>query len=288
MKLASFVAEGRGTYGLVLCNERLIDLGARVGSHHRNLRKLIKSGELDAVEKRYGHGAADYLFSEVRFLPPIPRPFNIVSSGGNFPGHIKEMIDSGLSKGVPQVPGFHIKTSGSLVGHLNPLVKPKSSTEFDYEVEFAIILGKPCRNVSPEDAMNYVLGYSGFNDGSVRDYQLKQSVSAGKNFDRSSSFGPWITTADEVGDVSEIFVTTRLNGEIVQREQIGTLQFPIHQLISYYSSIIHLQPGDVVTTGTCGGVGFFRKPQLFMKAGDRLELEIDRIGLMQHDIVDEI
>jgi 2-keto-4-pentenoate hydratase/2-oxohepta-3-ene-1,7-dioic acid hydratase in catechol pathway len=288
MKLSSFVAEGRGTYGLVVGDEGLIDLGARVGAQHRNLRKLIKSGELEAVAQRHGSGTADYRFSEVRFLPPIPRPFNILSSGGNFPGHIKEMVDAGMSKGPPPFPGFHIKTSNSLVGHMNPLVKPKASNEFDWENEFAIVIGAPCRNVSAADALKYVLGYSGFNDGSIRDYQLKHSVSAGKNFDRSSSFGPWIATADEVGDIAPLYITTRLNGAVVQHEQIGTLVFPIDQLISYFSTIIHLQPGDVITTGTCGGVGFFRKPQLFMKAGDKLEIEVDRVGVMKHDIIDEI
>jgi 2-keto-4-pentenoate hydratase/2-oxohepta-3-ene-1,7-dioic acid hydratase in catechol pathway len=287
MKLASFVADGHATYGLVAGAEGLIDLGARVGAQHRNLRRLVASGELESAVKRFGGAAQDYRFADVRFLPPIPRPYCILSSGGNFPGHIKEMVDAGMSKGPPAFPGFHIKTSSSLVGHMNPLVKPKASNEFDFENEFAIIIGAPCHHVSPQDALKYVLGYSGFNDGSIRDYQLTHSVSAGKNFDRSSSFGPWIATVDEVGDTAPLFITTRLNGEVVQHEQIGTLQFPIEQLISYFSSIVYLQPGDVVTTGTCGGVGYFRKPQLFMKAGDKLEIEVDRVGVMKHDIIDE-
>lgn len=287
MKLASFVANGRSGYGIVSGQDGLIDLSARVGSEFRNLRALVAGGTLRSVAERFEGRAADYSFSDVRFLPPIPRPYSILSSGGNFPGHIKEMVDAGMSKGPPAFPGFHIKTSSSLVGHLNPLVKPKASNELDWENEFAVVISATCRNVSPDDAMKYVLGYSGFNDGSVRDYQLTHSVSAGKNFDRSSSFGPWIATADEVGDVAPLYITTRLNGEVVQHEQIGTLLFSINQLISYFSSIVCLQPGDVVTTGTCGGVGYFRKPQRFMKAGDKLEIEVDRVGVMMHDVVDE-
>ena len=124
-------------------------------------------------------------------------------------------------------------------------------------------------------------------DGSIRDVQLSHSVSAGKNFERSSSFGPWICTKDEVGDIDPLWCTTRLNGEVVQHEQIGTLTFPMAYLVSYYSSFVHLQPGDVITSGSLGGVGYFRKPPLYMKAGDRLELEVDKIGVMTHTVIDE-
>jgi len=287
MRITSFVANGVNTYGLVTGEDGLIDLGARVGSRHHTLRELIASGELEAVEAEFASAPVDHRFADVQFLPPIPHPYHILSSGGNFPGHIKEMVDAGMSKGPPPFPGFHIKTAGSLVGHLNPLVKPKASDQFDWENEFAIVIGKAGRNIPRDKVFDHVLGYSCFHDGSIRDYQLEHSVSAGKNFHRSSSFGPWISTKDEVGDINELFITTRLNGEVVQHEQVGTCVFPVDLLISYFSEMIHLQPGDVLTTGTCGGVGFFRDPQLFMKAGDTLEIEVDRVGVMKHLVIDE-
>jgi 2-keto-4-pentenoate hydratase/2-oxohepta-3-ene-1,7-dioic acid hydratase in catechol pathway len=288
MKLASFVAEGRSTYGVVIDDDHVIDLGARVGQQHHDLRQLIASGELETVVGQQGGRAADYSFSDIQFLPPIPRPTHILSSGGNFPAHIKEMEDAGFRKGPrPQFPSFHIKTSGSLVGHRCPLVKPKASDQFDWENEFAAVIGVPCRHVSEQNARQYVLGYSCFHDGSMRDLQMSHSVSAGKNFHRSSSFGPWIATKDEVGDIEPLYVTTRHNGEVVQHEQVGTLVFPMDRLISYFSQIIHLQPGDVVTSGSAGGVGYFRQPQVFMKAGDTLEIEVERVGALKHDIIDE-
>ncbi len=286
MRLTSFVAENRETYGRVAGEDGLIDFGRRCGATYPTLRELIASGDLEAVAKAAGD-KLDYSFADVRFLPPIPHPFHILSSGGNFPGHVKEMVDAGMSKGPPPFPGFHIKTPGSLVGHMEPLVKPKASDQFDFENEFAVVIGKECRNAPRERAFDFVLGYSGFHDGSIRDYQLQHSVSAGKNFHRSSSFGPWITTKDEIEDISQLYITTRLNGEVVQHESVGTLYFPVDLLIAYFSSIIRLMPGDVITTGTAGGVGFFRKPQLFMKAGDTLEIEVDGVGVMKHRVIEE-
>lgn len=288
MRLTSFVAQGRETYGLVVGQDALVDLGARVGERWSNLRRLIGSGELEAVGGEHGTAPADYRFDEVRFLPAIPRPTHILSSGGNFPAHIQEMVDAGMSKGAPPQPGFHVKTSGSLVGHLNPLVRPKASGQFDWENEFALVIGQGGRHIPRDRALDHVMGYSMLHDGSIRDVQLQQSVTAGKNFEASSSLGPWISTPDEVGDPNEIYLTTRLNGQVVQHEQVGSLVFPLDLLVSYVSGFINLQPGDVITTGTCGGVGFFRKPQLFMKAGDVVEFEADRIGVMRHEVIDEV
>jgi 2-keto-4-pentenoate hydratase/2-oxohepta-3-ene-1,7-dioic acid hydratase in catechol pathway len=287
MRLASFTAGGRDTFGLVVGDDGLTDLGRRTGGRYGDLRGLVASGELEAAAAEHGDQTIDYRFDDVRFLPPIPQPQHILLSGGNFPGHLKEMTEGGFIQGRPPWPGFHIKSSGSLVGHREPLVKPAISDQLDFENEFAAVIGKAGRRIPQERALEHVLGYACVNDGSVRDYQLERTPFIGKNFHRSSSFGPWIATRDETGDIRDIWVTTRLNGEVVQHEAVGTLIFPMEQLISYLSEFFHLQPGDVISAGSAGGVGFFRKPQLFMKAGDRVEFEVDRVGVMEHKVIDE-
>jgi 2-keto-4-pentenoate hydratase/2-oxohepta-3-ene-1,7-dioic acid hydratase in catechol pathway len=286
MKLASFEAQGAPSFGLVR-GDALVDLGARLRGRHHGLRALIASGELDQVAAEHGDAPADWRLDEVSLLPPITDPINLISTGANFPGHIAEMMKAGMSKGPPKIPGFHIRTMSGLVGHGQAIVRPASSTQLDYECELAVIIATPGRHIAAEQAMTHVLGYACFNDGSVRDYQLGHSVAAGKNFDRSGSFGPWITTADEVGDIAARHISTRVNGELMQHERIGDLTFGVAELIAYMSGIFHLRPGDVITTGTAGGVGIFRDPPFYMKAGDRLEIEVDGVGILANHIVDE-
>jgi len=147
------------------------------------------------------------------------------------------------------------------------------------------VIGMPCYRIAEDQAIDHVFGFTILNDGSVRDYQLSHSVSAGKNFRRSSSLGPWIVTRNEVGALDDLHLTTRLNGAVVQRERLGDMFFSMAQLIAYFSSILRLEPGDIVTTGTCGGVGFFRKPPLYLAPGDSIAFEMERVGVMEHGIV---
>jgi len=256
-------------------------------AEQRDLRQLIASGQAEALARPFAHNRPDYRFAEVQFLPAIPHPGKIISGGGNFPGHIAEIDRAGLRKGPPARPVFHIKCADSLVGHLEPLMKPAASNCFDWENEFAVVIGRPGRHIARENAFDHVFGYCILHDGSVRDFQFGHSPAAGKSFHRSSSLGPWIMTADEIGDISTLRVKTRVNGVVMQDECVGDLNFPIDLLISYFSSIMLLQPGDVITTGSAGGVGHFRDPPIYLTPGDRAEFEVDRLGTMKHRVIDE-
>lgn len=287
MKLVSFTVGDRTTFGIVTGEDGLIDLGARLGDRCSSLGDLIKNERFEALVAEHQVADADFRFADVRFLPPFVPQQTIISAGALFPEHIQENVDAGLLKGPLPYPAFHIKSASSMVGHRENIVNPRVSEYLDWEIEFAIIIGKPCHHVAPDRVFEHVLGYSILNDGSVRDYQAKHSPGAGKNFGKSGSFGPWIITKDEVGDIAPLFVTTRLNGKVMQRERIGTLVTPMAEVISYLSDIFYLQPGDVITTGSAGGVGYFHKPQRFLRAGDELEFEVDKVGILKNTVVDE-
>ncbi len=168
------------------------------------------------------------------------------------------------------------------------MIKPKVSDKFDFEGEMAVIIGKTCRHVSEADALSVVAGYSCYNDGSIRDYQRHTSQFVpGKSFYKSGAFGPWMVTADEIPDPATLTLTTRLNGEEMQRATTDDLLFSIPQLIHYLSTVSELVPGDVIVSGTTGGVGFYRDPQVFMKEGDVVEVELDKIGILRNPIVNE-
>ncbi|MDB5713986.1 MAG: putative fumarylacetoacetate hydrolase [Sphingomonadales bacterium] len=287
MRLASFVVDGRETYGLVVEDDGLIDLGAVLVADAPDLITLIASGRAHELTAPFADRPVDYRFGEVRFLPSLPHPGVILSGGGNFPKHIAEMTRGGLRNGPPANPVFHVKSPRTLVGHMEPLVKPAATETFDWENEFAVVIGKGGRHVSRDQAMDHVFGYCILQDGSMRDFQFDHSPAAGKSFFRSSSLGPWIMTADEIGDISTLMVRTRLNGATVQEECVGDLSFPIDLLISYYSTIFPLRPGDIITSGSAGGVGYFMEPPTYMVAGDEIEFEVDRLGVMKHRVIDE-
>jgi 2-keto-4-pentenoate hydratase/2-oxohepta-3-ene-1,7-dioic acid hydratase in catechol pathway len=281
VRFASFSSRDRASFGLVK-PDGLFDLEARVGQRFPTLAALLASGELTEVTSQYANEPADLDPAQVSFLPPIPQPGKLICFGGAFPSHLAEM-----KKDLPKYPAFHIRASSSLVGHGAPLVLPRVSRDLDYECELAIVIGKPGRNISKADAPGHIFGYSCFNDGSLRDFQMEHSPCAGKNFDGSGSFGPWIVTPDEVGDLAPLGIRTVLNGVAVQEAKLGEMRLMPADFIAYASIIMHLYPGDVLTTGCPGGIGYFRDPKLYMKAGDRVEISIDRVGALQHMVIDE-
>jgi 2-keto-4-pentenoate hydratase/2-oxohepta-3-ene-1,7-dioic acid hydratase in catechol pathway len=178
--------------------------------------------------------------------------------------------------------------ASSHVGHLEPMVRPKVSEKFDFEGELAVIIGRGGRHIPLDKALAAIAGYAIYNDGSVRDYQRHtQQYTPGKNFYHSGAFGPWMTTADEIKDPRKLRLTTRLNGEVVQNTLVDDLLFSIEQIIAYVSIFTPLLPGDVIITGTPGGVGGARQPPLWMKPGDTIEVEIDKIGVLRNPIVAE-
>ena len=277
MKLVSFLKGSRIGYGLFR-DGGLIDAEARLDA--RPLSLLLEDPRpLDALDGV----APDIALNDVILLPPVPASGRIICVGLNYKSHIEETGNT-----APPHPILFPRYPSSLVGQGAPLVRPKVSERFDFEGELAFVIGKAGRHIPAHRALDHVAGYACFNDGSIRDFQRHTSqFLPGKNFDRSGSFGPWLVTPDEVGDVNELQLTTRLNGQVMQQTKLDDLLFGVEALIAYVSQIWEIRPGDVIATGTTGGVGAARDPQLWMKPGDRIEVEIDRLGVLANPIVAE-
>ena len=277
MKIVSFLHNDVADYGIAV-DDGIILAGDRLD--HRPLVELLADpGPLADLAAR----EPDIALADVTLLPPVPDSGRIICIGLNYKRHIEE-----TGHDAPAYPILFPRYPSSLVGHDVPLVRPRLSDKFDFEGEMAVVIGKPGRHVSAERALEHVAGYACFNDGSLRDYQRHTSqFLPGKNFDRSGSFGPWLVTPDEAGDVRDLTLTTRLNGEVMQHTRIDDLLFGVEDLISYVSQIWEIRPGDIIATGTPGGVGAAREPKLWMKPGDRIEVEIDRLGTLSNPIVAE-
>ena len=280
MKLASVKLHGKKTYGAI--TERgFVDLGARLGSGSSDLVGLFEDGLL-AQAQQLAQGPVDARLTDLSYLPVNPRmDMRMFALGWAYKAHQLEAGKEDLAH-----PNIFSKHPQSLVGHGQSIVRPRLSDRFDFEGEVAIVIGKGGRHIPVEQAMQHIGGYSIVMDGSLRDYQ-KHSLTAGKNFDASSAFGPWLVTPDELGDPKKMVLTTRLNGQVLQHSGFDLMAWDVAELIHYLSGIFNLQAGDVISTGTPGGVGHRRDPQVFMKAGDMLEIEVSGIGVLRNTVVDE-
>lgn len=283
MRICSYVtADGRNSYGVVE-GDRIFDAGSDMRSRYVDLRAVLEANATADLGKAAA-ASSPVSISDVTLLPPVPRPDKIICIGLNYMTHIRE-----TGRDRPAKPSIFTRYPSSLVGHDVPMIRPKASDWFDFEGELAVVIGKPGRAIKAADALGHVAGYTCFNDGSIRDFQRHTTQFwAGKNFDRSGSMGPWLVTADEMPAPEAQHMTTRLNGEVVQSTPISDLAFDIPTLIEYLSTVTELLPGDVIATGTPSGVGLFREPKLFMKPGDRIEVEITGIGTLGNTIEDEV
>ena len=281
MRVCSYLmADGTPSYGVV-DGDMIADCGAPMRGRFADLRAVLAAGALDELGS--GAGGERLALTAVTLLPPIPNPDKILCIGLNYQTHIRE-----TGRDAPQKPSIFTRYPSSVVGHGVDLVRPKASDWFDFEGELAVVIGKRGRAIPAASAYQHVAGYSCFNDGSIRDFQRHTTQFwAGKNFDRSGSMGPWLVTADAFGDPAAQSMTTRLNGEVMQSTPISDLAFDVPALIVYISTVTELLPGDIIATGTPSGVGLFREPKLFMKPGDRIEVDISGIGVLANDIVDE-
>jgi 2-keto-4-pentenoate hydratase/2-oxohepta-3-ene-1,7-dioic acid hydratase in catechol pathway len=223
--------------------------------------------------------------ADIRFDTLIDNPSKIVCMGLNYADHAKE---GGNAR--PEYPGFFMRVPSSLASHLAPLIKPKVSDKLDYEAELAFVIGKSGRNLTRENALDCVAGYSIFNDGSIRDYQRKSTQwTIGKNFDQTGSFGPWLVTPDELPKGAHgLQVQSRLNGALMQNGNTKEFLWDVVEMIVLISECMTLEPGDVVITGTPAGVGYARTPPVFMKSGDICEIEIEGIGILRNSIEDQV
>ena len=301
MKLYTFVADGQRRLGFGL-KDQLIDLSAAAaamrprGELPPDMLAFLRMGEgaintarevLEFMQKRPALPVGvqvTHLFDTVKRLAPIPRPGKILCSGINYRGHLEENPGAKL----PTEPFFFSKLPSAVIGPGEPIVHPKLTKQLDYEVEFAVVIGKRMKQTPHDQVMDCVAGYTILHDVSARDVQFKDNqITLGKNFDTFCPLGPCVVTKDELPNPGNVPLRSFLNGKVMQDGTTADWVFPLPELLGRLSEIMTLEPGDIVSTGTPAGVGVFRKPQVFLKPGDSVRLEIDGIGALENPVIAE-
>jgi len=277
----SFERDGNTTFGYVTADgDGVVDVGAR--SDFAGLRQAIEADALGSLPSQCGD-EADLPLADITYAPTITDPKKILCVGLNYKAHQQE-----TGRGGEGVPTIFARFAAAQVAHNQPMIQPRESETLDFEGEIAMIIGHGGRRISRADAMQHVAGFGIYNDGSVREYQRHTSqFTPGKNFMATGGFGPWMMTVDEIGDLSQMEITTRLNGEVMQNAKAELLVHGFEELIEFCSTFIELEPGDVIVTGTPGGVGAARKPPVFMKHGDLIEIEVTPIGVLSNPVLAE-
>lgn len=275
MKLVSYVYCGQPWVGALV-------EGGIVSLTEGYLKEALANDLLDELAEMADGRTPDLMLRDVMMLPVIPDAGKILCIGLNYANHVAE-----TKRPESQHPTVFVRYADSQVGHQQPLVRPAGCDRFDYEGELAIVIGRGGRNISEARAMDHVAGYACYNDGSARDWQRHTSqFTPGKTFPGTGGFGPALVTPDEVGDYTQLPISTRLNGEVMQQATLADLIFPIPRLIAYCSAFTPLAPGDVIVTGTPGGVGDRREPPVYMKPGDVCEIDIGVVGTLVNTVVD--
>jgi len=280
VKLATVAIDERTTWGIVE-DETFFDVGAALKARYADLKAAIGAAFAGVADAKTS--VAGVPISTVNWLPVIPNPDKILCVGLNYETHRKE-----TGRAEVDHPTIFSRYANSQTGHLQPIVRPRVSTHLDFEGELAVIVGKAGRYISRADAMDHVAGYACYNDGSIRDFQRHtHQFTPGKNFPDTGAFGPWMMTPDELGPLGELKLQTRLNGQVMQEALIKQMIFDIPRQIEYCSTFTRLEPGDVIVSGTPGGVGARREPPLWMKPGDVVEIEVERLGVLRNVVTDE-
>jgi 2-keto-4-pentenoate hydratase/2-oxohepta-3-ene-1,7-dioic acid hydratase in catechol pathway len=282
MKLVSYRHQGTESFGVV-DDGGVVDAGRRLAGRYAGLRAVLAAGALGELRSATAGQRPDAALEAVELLPPIRDPGKLLCVGLNYKTHVEE---TGRTE-TPH-PSIFVRFIDSVVGHGQPMVKPALSEQFDYEGELAVVIGTPAWRVPAARALAHVAGYACFNDGSVRDFQRHTTQwTPGKNFRASGAFGPWVVTADEIPDPTRLTLSTRLNGQELQRATTDLLIYTIPVILEYVTSFTPLAPGDVIATGTPGGVGSRRTPPVWMRKGDEVEVEISSVGLLRNPILEE-
>jgi 2-keto-4-pentenoate hydratase/2-oxohepta-3-ene-1,7-dioic acid hydratase in catechol pathway len=283
MNYASFLAaDGSQTWGIV-ADGTAYDLGPTGANLAASLRAAIEGGTFGTVGDEF-RSAPSRPESDIEFLPAIPDPGKIICIGVNYRSHQNE-TGKAVHQKEQKAPTVFTRFADSQMGHLQPAQMPASTNEFDYEGEMALVIGKECFHVAEEDAFGLVAGYGAYNDFSVRDWQLTTTQwTPGKNFPGTGAFGPYLVPAADLGDVDDLTLETRVNGDIRQKASVADLYFSIPQLISYVTGFTKLSPGDVIVTGTPGGVGRFMEPSGLIGVGDVVEVEITGLGTLVNTV----
>jgi len=282
MKLVSFEQGGRSRFGAVVAGG-VVDLGPAFQDRYADLKAFLAGDELGSAKAYVDGRAADFRLDEIVFLPVILNPGKIWCCGLNYAEHVRE-----TNREVSEKPVFFLRFPDSQVGHEQAIPLPPESSQLDYEGEIAVIIGKPGRRIAEADAWSHIAGYACYNDATLRDWQRHtQQWAPGKNFYRTGGFGPWMITSDEIAPDAVLTLTTRLNGRQMQQATTSMMIHSIPRQIAYVSSVAPLRTGDVIVTGTPGGVGARRDPPVWMTAGDVVEIEIDHVGVLRNTIAAE-
>lgn len=281
MRWLSFELNGSTSFGYVTSDgSGVVDVGAR--SEFSSLRQAIEADALQRLPQSCGD-AADLSLDTLVYAPTITDPRKILCVGLNYKAHQEE-----TGRGGEGVPTIFVRFAAAQVAHQQPMIRPRESNTLDFEGEIAMVIGTGGRRISRETALQHVVGFGIYNDGSVREYQRQTSqFTPGKNFTATGGFGPWMMTPDEIGDLNKMEITTRLNGEVMQHATADLLVHGFAEIIEYCSTFIELEPGDVIVTGTPGGVGAARTPPIFMDDGDLIEIEVKPIGTLSNPVVGE-
>ena len=289
MRLFSYIDQGQPNIGVLqsAAAKEFVDLSTAAPALPSDMGALIAlPGGLDAARQAAGKAPASAVrpLAGVRFAPLVPRPGKIVCLGLNYADHAKE---GGHAR--PEYPSFFLRGATSMVGHMEPIIRPKASTKLDYEAELAVVIGRRARHLTKANALDCVAGYSCFNDGSIRDYQRKTNQwTIGKNFDGSGPFGPWLVTPDELPPgAAGLRIQSRLNGKVMQDSNTGLFLWDVVEALCIITECMTLEPGDVVITGTPAGVGYARTPPVWMAPGDICEIDIEGIGILSNPVADE-
>jgi len=282
MRLCSYLHNGRAGYGIV-ADDRILDISSVLGDRFPTLANLLAEQDFVNICTQAIDRSAELPLAGIELQAPIPNPGKIICVGLNYHDHMVE------TRHAPtQHPTLFARFADSQCAHGEPMLMPSVSVQFDFEAELAVIIGKSGRNIQADAALDHVAGYSCYNDGSVRDWQVHTSqFLPGKNFPATGAFGPFLVTADEIPDPQDLAISCRLNGNTLQAARTSQMIHSVAQLIAYISRITPLSPGDVIVTGTPGGVGFARVPPLFMKEGDLVEVDIEGVGLLRNRIARE-
>ncbi len=282
MKLISFSNNGISSYGVVNGDD-VIDLKQIFGDQAPDLKTFIAKNLFAEATTAIKIHKPTLKFSQITLQPVIPNPGQIFCIGLNYGEHVQE-----TGREVTETPVIFLRLADSQVAHAQDIIRPPESHRLDYEAEIAIIIGKGGRRIREEDAWEHIAGYSCYNDGSIRDWQVATSQwTPGKNFYKTGGFGPWMVTSDEIKPGQVMRLQTILNGQVLQDTTTDKMIHSIPRQIAYISTFIPLSPGDVIVTGTPGGVGNKRNPQIFMKPGDVCEIVVDAIGTLRNGVRDD-
>lgn len=281
MRFASFLRAGQPGFGLVT-DGGVIDLTGRLDPAVTTLKGAIAAGLLDGAAA-HADRAPDIATSDIVWLPVIPDPGKIFCIGLNYETHRME-----TKRPEAAYPAVFLRFADSQIGHGQTMLRPRLSDRLDYEGELAVIIGRGGRYIPEDQALDHVAGYACYNDGSVRDWQRHtHQFTPGKNFPGTGAFGPWMTTPAALGDHTQLRLVTRLNGQVMQDALLSQLIFPLPALIAYLSGFTPLSPGDVIVTGTPGGVGDRRDPPVFLQPGDVIEVDIGPLGTLTNPVGQE-